>query len=51
MNRVLKFDLRDSDQREIFALLIQTLNASGVTWGIQYDTCTDLIDIEIGEGY
>ena len=51
MGKILHFDLLDSDQRTIFAKLISALNESGVTWGCEFDCCTNQIIVEIGDGY
>ena len=51
MNKILQFDLFDVDQRGFFSKLIAALNESGVTWGVEFDPCTCMISVEIGDGY
>ena len=51
MTKRMYFELTDADQKEIFCVLVHALNQSGVTWGCEYDCCSNQIIVEIGEGY
>ena len=51
MNKIIALNLTDTIEKEVFIQLVSALNAAGVTWGIDFDSCTGLIIVEIGEGY